>query len=219
MKILSLYDKFEAYLKMRNRADVLDQGSPLKNADGDSVKRRLEFAEESTKTETSEPTKEEQIDTQQKAMDDIIPNTPPAIVVLKSVDETYLGQILSDNSEQVYLNVSHLSCNFVLSEPTGFTNRAVPDSFLNKYSVKDSQPQEAKGTSAAAMLKERDAQLGIAQDEAPIVRDGNEQWANINGNLADDENDHESGYKQENEAETSNKVSLDSKVDLLDFDL
>lgn len=72
--------------------------------------------------------------------------------------------------------MSHLSCNYVVSEPTGFINRAIPDAFLNKYNVKvGGQQEEPKGTSAAAMLKERNAQLGIEQaDNAPIIKDGNE---------------------------------------------
>lgn len=95
---------------------------------------------------------------------------------MKTVDETYSGQILFENHEEVYLNVSHLSCNYVVSEPTGFINRAIPDAFLNKYNVKvGGQQEEPKGTSAAAMLKERNAQLGIEQaDNAPIIKDGNE---------------------------------------------
>lgn len=104
------------------------------------------------------------------------------------------------------MNVSHLSCNFVISEPTGFINRAIPESFLAKYNLNAKAPQEASssGTSAAAMLRERDAQLGLApQDVAPIVNDGNEQWAKVNGdggNMADDEAEEDRGYKQDSES-------------------
>jgi hypothetical protein len=216
VKILSLYDTFELYLKNRIKADVLDQASPLKGQDGENVKRKLDFAEESTKTETSEQVKEEKVETQQKAVDEIISNKPPAYVILKSIDETYLGQILSDNREEVYLNVSHLSCNYVMSEPNGFINRAIPEAFLNKYNVKSGPQEESKGTSAAAMLKERDAQLGVAQDVAPIIKDGNEQWAHINGDVADDENDDENGYQPDGETEPEKQVSEDFGKPILD---
>ena len=93
VKVLSLCDTFETYLKSRSGA-VLDQASPLKDESGASIKRKLEFSDgndgnEDTTDSTAKQPQEEKIDTAKAS--DLIPASPPAIVVLNSVDETYLG--------------------------------------------------------------------------------------------------------------------------------
>ena len=78
-----------------------------------------------------------------KTNDELIQTTPPGFIILKNMDENYIGQILPDNSEQlneksgeVYLTISQLSCTYAQSKPNGFINKAIPDSYLNKYNLK-----------------------------------------------------------------------------------
>ena len=78
----------------------------MKDDSGTAIKRKLEFSEGTCNEETTDSTskaepQEEKIDTSAKAVDQLIPNTPPAIVILNSVDENYLGQILAQNDESV----------------------------------------------------------------------------------------------------------------------
>ena len=43
IKVLSLYESFEAYLKEKYCSKVLDQEPALKNESGEDIKRKLDF--------------------------------------------------------------------------------------------------------------------------------------------------------------------------------
>jgi hypothetical protein len=95
-KVLSLYDVFEAYLKQKTCAKVLDQDSVLKDETGDEVKRKLVFDRqpEDVVDSKDEEMKSEQIDTAASPPSDsteLIKTSSPSFIVLKSTDENYLA--------------------------------------------------------------------------------------------------------------------------------
>lgn len=58
---------------------------------------------------------------------------PDPYVICTVKDEVYLEQFLENNG--VTLGMSYLKCAYVMSQPTGVSNRSVSNEFINKYTT------------------------------------------------------------------------------------
>lgn len=76
-------------------------------------------------------------------------------------NENYLSEMF--DKDEVFLTISYVECEYVWSKPTGEHNASLSEKYLNKYvtaSVSQAINNQTESKSAAAMLRERDEQLG-----------------------------------------------------------
>ena len=160
----------------------------------------------------------------------VIPCSPTPYIVCQYQDSQLLKEIKQE--EGIVLSMSQLRCKYVTSRPTGTTNLAISEEYLNKYTSKRTAQsfQPAQGKSAATMLAEMNTKKsdegegavvagvyvnsqplrvkkkavlerlqaeacgpqGQGGDDAPkVIVDGDEQWNNVNEDMAKEED----GYK------------------------
>jgi len=79
----------------------------------------------------------------------IICKPEPYVILRQGTNECYLQDII--DKDELFLSISYVDCDYVWSQPTGKSNVAIGNKYLNKYAPKvyGSYPESQ---SAAAML-------------------------------------------------------------------
>ena len=99
----------------------------------------------------------------------VIKCTPTPFVVCEQQDSHFIKQI--EGGEGIALSMSSLTCRYVTSRPTGTTNLAISEEYLNKYVPRRTAAsvQANQSKSAAAMLKELKTQKTGNDGEGTVV--------------------------------------------------
>lgn len=86
----------------------------------------------------------------------------PYIICRHGKNESYLDTVIE--KDNVTLSIGYVECEYVWSQPTGESNASLSEKYLTKYQANTLANAQSESKSAAAMLRERDEQMGISSN-------------------------------------------------------